>query len=316
MLQMLALAAFVGQASQPEPKIIIIAPQVKPGEYQVQPAKPGEYRVKIRPQGQPSDKELTDLLQKILGKLEIDNRWAGQKDEVIKKIIRREKSGGPAQKDLEKELEAARKELEKLLMKLAEIDRKTEATRKEQAERVHAALLLQQLQEKLKKEKQLKPPVFSGTIILNQVELVPAKSPNQEVVELLKKAIRILEGKGNPKPGDPIEIELRFEKPKPQIKPGEPLRIRFEDFRFQFQPAKKTAPELEKARAEVLAAEANFHAAKARLAKLQAAPKKSDPIIIIQRKPPAPTSADLEQRINRLIQEIEELRKQIKKGGR
>ena len=105
---------------------------------------------------------------------------------------------------------------------------------------------------------------------------------NREIIELLKQVIQKLEGKGK----SPIPAKVRWRVEQIDMKPGTFWRVVPRD------PGKES-PEVEKARAEVKAAEERLQEAKAKLAKLQAA----------QAQPkPAPKKTDLQERINRLIE--------------
>jgi hypothetical protein len=145
------------------------------------------------------------------------------------------------------------------------------------------------------------------------------KSTNQEIVELLKKAIKLLEAQDGKKAGKPVDgwqivpktkesaeldrakayllkmLELHEAKQANQTE--KPKII------WDVAPGKKVSPEIQKARDEVAAAEQMLAKAKVKLAKLQAAPVVT---------PPADST--LEQRLDRLIQELEALRKEVKQG--
>lgn len=164
----------------------------------------------------------------------------------------------------------------------------------------------------------------------------PARSPspNDELIALLKKAIQILEAQSGKQPPQPVLMrravvtdqspevrkaryeltkrlqELQFQVGKQESKP----MIRVET--IQRKPA---TPELDKARAEVKAAEQRLQEAKARLAKLEAQPAiGSAPsywMTTPRREPAAaPKSPDLEKRLDRLEQALEEIRRELKKG--
>lgn len=143
-----------------------------------------------------------------------------------------------------------------------------------------------------------------------------AQNSNQEVIALLKQVIQKLEAQGG-QPGN--------RQPMVEWKKIETARV-------------QESPELDKARAEVKEAEARLAAARARLAKLQGAVPdavREERRIRIQQpmaKPearwielpvrpgvpavPAPPAkaSDLEQRLDRLIREVDAIRNELKKG--
>jgi hypothetical protein len=149
--------------------------------------------------------------------------------------------------------------------------------------------LLQQLREK---ERVVQKVQSAGT------------SPNQEIIDLLKKVIQKLEAQG--KLHDALKVEMRLQKPTYAI----PTEVR-----WVTRDVKKASPEVEKAQAEVKAAEQRLREAQARLAQVQAVVVIPQPRLVVT-TPPAAGSADLEKRLNRLVEELEALRRDIKKSSK
>jgi len=132
-----------------------------------------------------------------------------------------------------------------------------------------------------------------------QAQIKSGGGSNQEVVDLLKKAVQLLEAR-NPMPV-----------PQPQA-----VRIINVPVKTTYLSQPKESPELERARSEVKAAEQRLQEAKDRLAKLQTAPKTAAVKLYWQQfeARPADRTAELEKRIDRLIQEVEAIRQEIKKS--
>jgi WD domain, G-beta repeat len=115
---------------------------------------------------------------------------------------------------------------------------------------------------------------------------------NREIIELLRQVIQKLEAQGKA----PIPAKAVWRVEQIDMKPGVFWRVVPRE-------QGKESPELEKARAEVKAAEQRLQEAKAKLAKLQAA----------QAQPkPAPKKTDLQERINRLIEGLDGARFEVR----
>jgi hypothetical protein len=170
---------------------------------------------------------------------------------------------------------------------------------------------------------------FTGAVALAQEkEAAPGRASNQEVIDLLKKVIQKLEAQDAQQGRRPaIRLEKSPEKGEGQqaIRELEKARIELlkelQTGRTQNpnkEAPKPESPELQKARAEVQAGEQRLQEAKSRLTKLQGAPGTGWQVIERQPASPPPGAPDarrqaLEKRLDALLREIEELRREIKK---
>jgi hypothetical protein len=154
------------------------------------------------------------------------------------------------------------------------------------------------------------------------VAQAPAAAPkppnaNQEIIELLKQVLQKLEaqeGRRAQTPAAPLRFQIQGRDQsikKVEAEAVQQLERARRQLEQTLQKEAKTT-EVDKARAEVKAAELRLAEAKARLAKLEATQTTSGWTVISQPAPQVSKPSDVEQRLDRLLREVEQLRQEIR----